>query len=133
MNRKPEQGIATDGAHSIKERLTRYRAVDLSSGRELFSGTAGNATNNIGEFLGIVAAVRYLLEHPEMPRIVYSDSVTAIAWYKDRRTASSKRSPALLKAEVFLKVFSERIRDVEIRHWNKTLWGEIPADYGNKK
>ena len=28
----PTVGIATDGAHSTKEKLTRYRAVDLSSG-----------------------------------------------------------------------------------------------------
>ncbi len=34
--------IATDGAHSTSERLTRFRAVDLSSGRELFSKSIGN-------------------------------------------------------------------------------------------
>lgn len=53
MKEKPVVGIATDGAHSAKERLTRFRAVDLSSGKELFSKAIGNWTNNIGEFLGI--------------------------------------------------------------------------------
>lgn len=57
MKEKPVVGIATDGAHSAKERLTRFRAVDLSSGKELFSKAIGNWTNNIGEFLGIVEAV----------------------------------------------------------------------------
>ena len=71
-------GIATDGAHSTKERLTRYRAVDLSSGLELFNHSIGNKTNNIGEFLAIVEAVKYILRHPEAPRIIYSESITAI-------------------------------------------------------
>ena len=41
MKEKPVVGIATDGAHSAKERLTRFRAVDLSSGKELFSKAIG--------------------------------------------------------------------------------------------
>ena len=61
MKEKPVVGIATDGAHSAKERLTRFRAVDLSSGKELFSKAIGNWTNNIGEFLGIVEAVRWVI------------------------------------------------------------------------
>ena len=79
--KRPIVGIATDGAHSMKERLTRYRAVDLSSGLELFNHSIGNKTNNIGEFLAIVEAVKYILRHPEAPRIIYSDSITAITWY----------------------------------------------------
>ena len=104
MKEKPVVGIATDGAHSAKERLTRFRAVDLSSGKELFSKAIGNWTNNIGEFLGIVEAVRYVMEHPESPRTIYSDSITAITWYRNKQTASSRRCPALQKAEIFLKV-----------------------------
>ena len=88
MKEKPVVGIATDGAHSAKERLTRFRAVDLSSGKELFSKAIGNWTNNIGEFLGIVEAVRYVME--------------------------------------------ARIKDIEVLHWDNRLWGEIPADFGNK-
>lgn len=29
---RPERGIATDGAHSMKRGVTRYRAVDLATG-----------------------------------------------------------------------------------------------------
>ena len=111
MKEKPVVGIATDGAHSAKERLTRFRAVDLSSGKELFSKAIGNWTNNIGEFLGIVEAVRYVMEHPESPRTIYSDSITAITWYRNKQTASSRRCPALQKAEIFLKVMEARIKD----------------------
>lgn len=132
MKGKPKIGIATDGTHKAKERLTRFRAVDLSSGIELFSESIGNWTNNIGEFLGIVTAVKYILEHPGTPRTIYSDSITGITWYNNRQTASSRTCPALQKAEIFLKVMEARIVDIEVLYWDKHLWGEIPADFGNK-
>ena len=130
--RRPASGIATDGTHSTKERLTRFRAVDLSSGRELFCESTGNWTNNVGEFLGIVVAVKYIIEHPGTPRVIYSDSKTAITWYRSRRTASARYCPALLKAEIFLKVMDEKIRDIRLEYWDDLLWGENPADFGNK-
>ena len=129
---RPTVGIATDGAHSTKERLTRYRAVDLSSGMELFNHSIGNWTNNIGEFLGIVEAVKYILTHPEAPRIIYSDSLTAISWFNNKQTASSRRCDKLLMAEVFLKVMDAKISDIQVIHWDNRKWGEIPADFGNK-
>lgn len=131
--KRPVSGIATDGAHSAKERLTRFRAVDLFSGKELLCESVGNWTNNVGEFLGIIAAVKYILEHPEAPRIIYSDSITAVTWYQNRRTASSRHCPALLKAEIFLKAMEERLKDIRVEHWDNRRWGEIPADFGNKK
>lgn len=130
--KRPSVGIATDGAHSAKERLTRYRAVDLSSGIELFNCSIGNWTNNIGEFLGIVETVKYILTHPDAPRIIYSDSITAITWYRNKATASSRRCPLLHKAEIFLKVMAARIEDIEVMHWDNREWGETPADFGNK-
>lgn len=130
--KRPVAGIATDGAHSTRERSTSFRAVDLFSGRELFRESVGNWTNNVGEFLGIVAAVKYIIEHPGTPRVIYSDSKTAITWYKDRRTASARRCPALLKAEIFLKVMDEKIRDIRLEYWDNRLWGGNPADFGNK-
>lgn len=114
--KRPTVGIATDSAHSTKERLTRYRAIDLSSGLELFNGSIGNYTNNIGEFLAIVEAVKYILRHPEAPRIIYSDSITAITWYRNKQTASSKRCPLLQKAEIILKVMAAMIEDIQVLH-----------------
>ena len=129
---RPTVGIATDGAHSAKERLTRYRAVDLSSGMELFNHSIGNWTNNIGEFLGIVEAVKYILTHPEAPRIIYSDSITAITWFRNKQCASSRRCDKLLMAEVFLKVMDAKISDIQVIHWDNREWGETSADFGNK-
>ena len=132
MKERPQIGIATDGAHSTKERLTRCRAVDLFSEKEIFRIAVGNWTNNIGEFLGIVEAVKYILANPDSPRTIYSDSITAITWYRNMKTASSRRCPALLKAEVFLKAVFARIDDIEVVYWDNKRWGEIPADFGNK-
>lgn len=58
--------------------MTRYRAVDISTGKELFINHLGNQTVNIGEFLAVVEAVKYILENGYSPRIIYTDSVTAI-------------------------------------------------------
>ena len=51
---RPEHGIATDGAHSMKRGVTRYRAIDLATGELLFEQNIRNQTFNIGEFLGVV-------------------------------------------------------------------------------
>jgi len=129
---RPQKGIATDGAHSTKEKMTRFRAVNLSSGEELFSEAIGNQTVNIGEFLGIVAAVQYIVENNFTPAIIYSDSLTAITWFHNKTTASSRHCPALHKAEVFLRAMSARIDGIEVVHWDNHKWGETPADFGNK-
>lgn len=128
----PIQGIATDAAHSAKERLTRFRAVDLSTGEELFSETIGNQTANIGEFLGIITATQYILDNHFQPPIIYSDSTTAISWFRNKMTASSRRYPPLFRAEIFLKALAFQIETIEVRYWDNQKWGEIPADYGNK-
>ena len=92
----------------------------------------GNKTNNIGEFLAIVEAVKYILRHPEAPRIIYSDSITAITWYRNKQTASSRRCEQLQLAEIFLKVMAAKIDDIQVLHWDNREWGETPADFGNK-
>lgn len=129
---RPQCGIATDGAHSVKNRLTRFRAVDIATGEELFSESIGNQTINIGEFLGVVEAVKYIIANHYTPRIIYTDSMTAIAWFQAKRTASKKTHPALKRAEVFLKAFATEIASIEVRHWDNAGWGETPADFGEK-
>ena len=132
MNR-PINGIATDGAHSTKRKLTRYRAVNIETGEELFSKSIGNQTINIGEFLGVVDAVKYIIDNNcSPPPVIYTDSITAIAWFKAKRTASKKRNKELVKAEVFLKAFAFIVDTIEVRHWDNRKWGETPADYGEK-
>lgn len=129
---RPTEGIATDCAHSRKNGLTEYRAVNLNTGEELFYRSLGNKTVNAGEFLGVVAAVKYILEHDYQPRTVYTDSLTAIVWFRDKKTASKKPVTDLLRAECFLKVMSAQVATVQIIHWKNDEWGEILADFGRK-
>jgi ribonuclease HI len=129
---RPATGIATDAAHSMKNGSTRYRGVDIATGEELFREDLGNMTVNAGEFLGVVAAVRYIIENAYTPAVIYTDSVTAITWFKNKQTASKKRISALFKAEVFLRVMAAAVDRIEVRHWDNERWGETPADFGNK-
>lgn len=129
---RPTEGIATDAAHSMKNSLTEYQGIDLATGKRVFYRNLGNQTVNIGEFLGVVEAVKYIIEHDFPTRIIYTDSQTAIAWYNARSTSSAKRNKELQKAEIFLKVMAVDVDTIEVRHWDNKNWGETPADFGNK-
>lgn len=129
---RPQCGIATDGAHSVKNKQTRFRAVDIATGEELFREHLGNQTINIGEFLGVVEAVKYIIANDYTPEIIYTDSMTAIAWFKSKKAASKKNYPPVKRAEIFLKAFSARIETIKVCHWDNDRWEETPADFGEK-
>lgn len=129
---RPSQGIATDASHSTKNGLTRYRGIDLQTGIEVFHEDLGNQTVNVGEFLGVVAAAKFIIEHNYIPRIIYTDSLTAIAWFTQKRTASKRKLPAMFKTEVFLQTMACEIDSIKVVHWDNDKWGETPADYGLK-
>ena len=126
------EGIAVDAAHSTKNRKTEFRGVDLKTGKTLFYSDLGNQTINIGEFLAIVEAVKYIIENDFQPKVIFSDSNTAISWFKNKRTASGKRNAKLMKAEIYLRAFAYWIDRIEVIKWDNRQWGEIPADFGNK-
>lgn len=128
----PTKGITCDAAHSTKRGITEYQAHDLKSGDRIFYKNLGNQTVNIGEFLAIVDSIKYIIENNHPDKIIYSDSVTAITWVKNKKTASNKRNSDLKKAEIYLKVMSYYIDDIKIIHWDNKIWGEIPSDFGNK-
>lgn len=130
--KRPIVGIATDAAHSTKRLVTEYQGIDLATGERIFYRNLGEQTVNIGEFLGVVEAVKYIIEHDFQPRIIYTDSITAISWFYNKRTASKKKNKELQKAEIFLKAFSSDVDTIEVVHWNNKQWGETPADFGNK-
>ena len=117
------QGIAVDASHSTKNKMTEYRGVDLRTGKELF---------NIGEFLAIVEAVKEIYETGYKPAVIFSDSMVAINWFVNRKTSSGKRNSRLMKAECYLRLMDEKIKDIKVIHWNNDKWGEIPADFHRK-
>lgn len=130
--RRPTEGLATDAAHSTKRSETEYQGINIATGERVFYNNLGNQTVNIGEFLAVVEGVKYIIENDFQPRIIYTDSQTAIAWFKAKSTASNKKNNALKKAELFLKALSADVDTIEVRHWDNRRWGETPADFGNK-
>lgn len=128
----PLKGITCDAAHSAKRGITEYQAHDLRSGDRIFYKNLGNQTVNIGEFLAIIDSIKYIIENNYPDKIIYSDSITAITWVRNKKTASNKRNSDLKKAEIYLRVMSYEVDQIKIIHWNNKLWGEIPSDFGNK-
>lgn len=111
---RPDRGIATDAAHSTKRGVTEYQGIDLNTGKRLFYKNLGNQTVNIGEFLAVVEAVKYIIENDYQPRIIYTDSMTAISWYRNKQTASNKKNVELQKAELFLRVMAADVDTIEL-------------------
>ena len=129
--------IAVDGACSGNPGIMEYRGVDVQTGAELFhQGPFPDATNNIGEFLAIVHGLSYLKKH-RLNQIIYSDSVNAISWVRQKVCKSKLVEDAstaelwdyIHRAENWLRTNSYT---TEIRKWDTDNWGEIPADFGRK-
>ncbi len=130
--KRPSEGIATDAAHSIKFGKTEYQGVDLATGKQIFYRNLGNQTTNIGEFLAVIDAIKYIIENNYQPRVIYTDSVTAMTWVISKKTSSVKDCRELQRAEMFLRALSSEVDSIDIVHWNNKAWGETPADFGNK-
>lgn len=127
------KGIAVDAAHSMKQKKTKFRGVDLATGEVIFYKSLGNKTINIGEFLAIVEACKYIIEHKHEPKRIFSDSQVAISWFKNKEAASVKREREVDKALIYLRAAYTWVDEIEVIHWDNRQWGEIPADFGNKK
>ena len=126
------KGIAVDAAHSMKQKKTEFRGVDLATGEVVFYESLGNKTINIGEFLAIVEACKYIIENKYEPKRIFSDSQVAISWFKNKEAQSKKREKELDKALIYLRATYTWVDEIEVIHWDNKNWGEIPADFGNK-
>ena len=124
--RRPTEGIATDAAHSMKNGKTEYQAINLATRERIFYRNLGNQTTNIGEFLAVVEAVKYIIENDFQPRVIFTDSMTAIAWFKAKKTSSTKPNKDLQRAEMFLRALSADVDTIEVIHWDNKRWGETP-------
>lgn len=99
-------------------------------------------TNNIGEFLGIVKAIGILHKQNLHHIPIYSDSLIAIKWVKDKKAKTNLGNnnssvdsivntlDMLEAAEKFLHTIS--LANFTIRKWETKSWGENPADFGRK-
>lgn len=129
--------IAVDAACSGNPGIMEYQGVDVKTGARLFhQGPFPKASNNIGEFLALVHGLA-MLKKMGSPLAIYSDSVTAMAWVRDRK-CKSKIELCPENAYLFSLVdraekwLLENTYTTRIIKWNTEEWGEIPADFGRK-
>ena len=114
-----------------------YKGVDTQTGDILFScGPISKGTNNLGEFLAIVHALAYLKKIGST-KTVYSDSMNAIKWLKQKKVATTLPRDASTqeiwdlvdRAEHWLRT---NTYENKVLKWQTKSWGEIKADYGRK-
>ena len=114
-----------------------YRGVDLKTGKVIFQiGPFEDATNNIGEYLALVHAMALMAKKGEYHNI-YTDSVTALSWYR-RHKVNSKLKPTPRNGKVFELLARASVWvnthqfPAKVMKWDTDKWGEIPADFGRK-
>ena len=114
-----------------------YRGVEVKTGKEIFRvGPFEDATNNIGEYLALVHAMALMAKKGEYHNI-YSDSVTALSWWRNRRVKTQLKATQrnakvfelLARASVWVNSHQFPAR---VMKWQTERWGEIPADFGRK-
>lgn len=132
------RGIAVDGACSGVPGPMEYRGVDIATRRELFRvGPYPGGTNNIAEYLALVHALALLDKAGDHTTPIYSDSKTALAWLRNRRSKTTL-TPTDENRTVF-DLLGRADRWVAthplinpVHKWKTDEWGEIPADFGRK-
>ncbi|MBO5741113.1 MAG: hypothetical protein IIV53_00775 [Bacteroidaceae bacterium] len=136
MTEEIKQALCVDAACSGNPGPMEYRGVHIPSGKEVFRFGPIQGTNNIGEFLAIVHALA-LMQQKNISMPIYSDSVSGMAWVRNRkakttlsRTAQTEQALDLVaRAENWLRTNQVQ---VPILKWDTENWGEIPADFGRK-
>jgi ribonuclease HI len=129
--------ISVDVGTSGNPGPVEYKGVDTQTGEVIFTkGPIKRGTNNLGEFLAIVHGLAYL-QKIGSNKTVYSDSVNAIKWVKQRAVSST-----LPRDESTQEIWELVDRAIswlrtnkynnKVVKWQTKQWGEIKADYGRK-
>lgn len=131
------ESLAVDAACSGNPGNMEYRGVYVATGQEIFRvGPYKQGTNNIGEFLALVHGLA-LLKQQKSQLPIYSDSVNAIKWVKQKK-AKTKLEKTVANEPIFNliaraeKWLNENKYTTPILKWETASWGEIPADFGRK-
>ena len=137
-NKVIKDSNSVDAACSGNPGLMEYRGVETETGKPIFhQGPFEDGTNNIGEFLALVHALAMLQKNGNINKPIYSDSITAIAWVRNKKAKTqleaTKRNKIIFelieRAENWLKANTFKN---PIYKWETESWGEIPADFGRK-
>ena len=131
-----ENSLAVDAACSGNPGAMEYQGVHVASRQQIFHFGPMYGTNNIGEFLAIVHGLALLKQKGfDMP--IYSDSVNAINWVKQKKCKT--KLPRDAKTEALFQLIEraekwlrENSYSTPVLKWETKQWGEIPADFGRK-
>ncbi len=115
-----------------------YRGVDLQTKKILFhSPKYPEGTNNLGEFLAILDAIKYIQDKKAKYDCIYSDSETAIARMKSKKIKTTLKYTD--KTKELLNKLQDGVTRVKthdfttpIRKRETEIRWEIPADYQRK-
>jgi ribonuclease HI len=130
--------ICVDAACNGSPGDLEYRSVFTETGKQIFhAGPFQEGTNNVGEFLAIVHALKWMSDS-RSPLPVYSDSENGISWVyagkcKTNLKPTSRNAPLFARireAEIWLA--EHRPGHGDVKKWDTNLWGENPADFGRK-
>ena len=88
--------LAVDAACSGNPGVMEYQGIYIPTRTRIFHYQAPKGTNNIGEFLAIVHGLSYLKKH-HLNQIIYSDSVNAMSWVRQKTPATSVSAAIRLK------------------------------------
>lgn len=139
MEAKPTFGIAVDGSCLDNPGAGEFRAIDIATGDELFRHKVSKTTNNIMEFCALTQALKWRKEN-KSNHIIYTDSVTALAWVKKREVVSNLvKNDSTYRMWQFIDVNliwlanNTKADNLPIFKWDTANWGENPADFGYKQ
>jgi ribonuclease HI len=129
--------ISVDAACAGNPGVLEYQGVDTATKQILFKrGPYPEGTVNLGEFLALVHGLA-LLKKNKSSLPVYSDSITAMAWVRNKKIKTT-----LLRNDTNTELMDTIDRALDwlknnsypnkILKWETTQWGENPADYGRK-
>lgn len=147
-SKAPRMGIIVDASCiPVRDSITRdgffhgaveWQVKDLSTMETLMASRVYRHANvNQGEFLAIVDALSLLWERGDHHTSIYSDSLTAISWVRRKHPKSKHPLNDRTREIMDLVGYSTQwLRERHIKNpvifWDKTHWGENPADYGRK-
>ena len=130
--------LAVDAAcDMVGSRRMEYRCARVGDGATIFhGGPFEDATNNVGEFLGIVEALQHCARH-HLAAPVFTDSAVALGWVAQGKCRTNL-APSARNAPLFARIaaaeqwLAEHPQHNPVQQWDTARWGENPADFGRK-
>lgn len=133
-----EDSISVDAACSGNPGDMEYQGVWTGTGELIFHhGPVEFGTNNIGEFLAVVHALALLDKQGKYDTPIYSDSMTALAWVRNKKANTSiERTEKTAEIWNLIERAEGWLNDHEVKNpllkWETKQWGESKADFGRK-